>query len=333
MKQLPLRIESQQNPVADEVGALIAVTQPILRGILYAMKRDIVSDLGGCEGVTLKMLARNYRRGDGDCGICFEYAVHDALNRGESSVLERVDDALSRHCNVPGSVVSSILFGAEKSGSIELIETAKDLLTPDSRLRYGSKGQPAKLMKHIDAIAAAFRKREVRLTLPYSISGLWKADLFVGHSDSDRWVGTTVKVNRNLLEPARGMRIGIVPAHQGRNDKITKDDKRNLIVCPIPYDGAFMEIFYRGFGIVQQFIAADSMVPKEVSLPSASDRYVAKLLEDRRDFPVVDVINALAPLAQPGLLLTTERSADLYERRPGTSGIGAAIAPKAKVIQ
>jgi hypothetical protein len=78
-----IRTEQQLNPVGDEVLALVAVVQPILLGVLYALKQDIVEGVGGYENLTLKTLARLYRPGDGDCGICFEYAVHDAMNRGD----------------------------------------------------------------------------------------------------------------------------------------------------------------------------------------------------------------------------------------------------------
>lgn len=66
--------ERQLNPVSDEVLALTAVVRPILSGILYALKTEIVAEAGGYEGVKLKVLPRLYRAGDGDCGICFEYA-------------------------------------------------------------------------------------------------------------------------------------------------------------------------------------------------------------------------------------------------------------------
>jgi hypothetical protein len=39
------------------------------------------------------MLPRLRRPGDGDIGICFEYAVHDALNQRNPMVVERVAEA------------------------------------------------------------------------------------------------------------------------------------------------------------------------------------------------------------------------------------------------
>lgn len=110
-------------------------------------------------------------------------------------------------------------------------------------LLAGNRGRPVKLRDHIDAVAAAFRRREARDLPPWSISGLWKADLFVGTRDADRWVDASVKINREHLERARGLRIGIVPSCQGASDQIVKDDALNLVICPLPHDQAFMEVF------------------------------------------------------------------------------------------
>src|SRR5262249_41171717 len=154
--------------------------------------QDIVAELGGYEGIKLKLLPRAYRAGDGDCGICFEYAVHDAMKRGDGRVLERISDA-AKLCRLnAASKPRSILFGLEKTGTQQLIDTAENTLTDESRLLYGTRGQPVKLRKHLSGIAGAFRKPQAALALPSSIRGLWKADLFVGFSDEDRWVATTV---------------------------------------------------------------------------------------------------------------------------------------------
>lgn len=330
---MQLRLELQTNRVADEVSALTAVVRPILQGTLFALKRDVVAEMGGYDQIKLKMLPRLYRAGDRDCGICFEYAVHDALNRRESSVFDRISDALSTHCHVPGNAIASILFGIEKAGSQQLIETVEDVLTDDSSLLYGTRGRPVKLRRHLDALASAFRKPSARLALPQSISGLWKADLFLGTSDADRWVGTSVKINLRDLEGARGLRIGVVPAREGSSDAIRRDEAKNLVICPLPYDGEFMEIFYGGWGIVQQVIANDANLPSESALPRPPERQVARYLVDRREFPVVDVIRVLQPLAQPELLATTERDADVVASGTAPIETGAVVAPVALRIR
>ncbi len=303
--------ERQLNPVADEVLALTAVIRPILRGVLYALRNDVVQEAGGYEDVKLKMLPRLYRAGDGDCGICFEYAVHEAMQRGDARVLERISDA-AKLCNVPGKDPTSILFGLEKTGAQQLIDTADEILTDDSRLLYGTRGQPAKLRKHLSTLAGAFRNPRTRLALPYSIRGLWKADLFVGFADSDRWVGTTVKINPAQLEGGTGLRIGVIPTKQGRSDKVERDDNKNLVVCPLHHDGDLMQTFYKGWRIVQAFIAADAQVPKQVSLPRPADREVCRILVERREFPVVDVTDAIKAFEQPQLLETTEKGVDFH---------------------
>jgi hypothetical protein len=314
--------------VADEVSALTAVVRPILEGTLYALKGDVVKEVGGHANVKLSMLARLYRPGDGDCGLCFEWAVHDGMNRRDPLLVDRIADALKRHCSIPGRESASILFGAEKTGALNLIDTARDRLTDDSRVLVGDVGQPPKLKKYINTLAAAFRRPAVRLGLPYSISGLWKADLFVGHTDADRWIGTSVKINARDLEPARGLRLGIVPSRAGQSDRITRDESKNMVICPVPHDGSFMEVFYQGWQIVQQFIAADAKMPKEVALPRPADRQVARYLEDRRDFPVLDVVEALLPLSQPELLETKTRDVGVVASRSEETRVNAIIAPQ-----
>lgn len=302
---MQIRSEVQLNLVADEVSAITAVVRPILTGILYSLKADVVAEAGGIDGIKLKMLSRLRRPGDGDTGICFEYAVHDAVRRHEEAVIERVYDALVM-CKVPGNDVGSILFGAEKAGSQQLIDTAAALLTNNSALLSGSRGRPVKLKRHLTSLAAAFRKKGMEIRLPQSISGLWRADLFLGSAEEDYWVGTTVKINPSALQGDRGLRVGIVPAAQGKTDRITKDERRNLVICPLPYDGSFIETFYMAWEVVIAFLNADAMVPKEVALPRPAARTVARYLADRREFPVLDVIEALLPLAQPELLRTDE---------------------------
>lgn len=302
--------EKQINPITDEVLALTAVVRPILKGALYALKSDVVRDVGGYEKVTLRMLPRLIRPGDGDYGICFEYAVHDAMSRRDPMVMERITDAMTL-CNVPGNNAHSILFGVEKSGSQQLIDTAKESLTEDSRLLYGTRGQPIKLRKHLSGIAGAFRRPNARLALPYSIRGVWKADLFAGFLDSDRWVATSVKVNPTQLEGAAGLRIGIIPTRQGQSDAVRRDEMKNLVICPLLHDQNFMQIFYEAWRIVQAFLAADAEVPKEVALPGPHEREIARILFQRRQFTVLDVIEAIAPFGQPELLDTIDKTVDL----------------------
>ncbi|WP_428246468.1 hypothetical protein [Ferrovibrio sp.] len=313
---MKLLIGTQQSPVASEVLARMAIVRPILMGLLTGIKQDVLDELGGMGNMKLFMLPRAYRQGCGDVGFCFEWAIHDAIRRQDPMVMERLTDA-SKRCNLNGSSFQSILFGVEKSGKTRIIDTANELLTDDSRILTGAQAQPPKLKTYMNMLASSFHRPETRASLPSSINGLWKADLFFGATDTDRWLGTTLKINAKQLEGAKGLRIGIVPATQGASDKIHKDDSKNLIICPIPYDGSFMELFYTGWRIVQQFISADAKLPAAVELPAPADRQVAKELEMRRDFPIFDVVKALEAQSQTDLLTETQREVDVFRLREG----------------
>lgn len=306
-----VRQQRQTSPVSDEVLALTSIVRPILAGVLHSLKAQVIADAGGIENIKLRMLPRLRREGDGDCGICFEYAVHEAIAQRDPRVLERVQDA-TRLCNLDGAEPHSILFGLEKSGAQQLIGTAKQVLTDESRVLSGVPGQPAKLRRYLNQLAAAFRRPETRLALPHSINGLWKADLFFGFTDIDRWVGTSVKINSNALEEAAGLRIGVVPVRQGGTDRVRKHESKNLVICPLHHDGDFMQAFYEAWRIVQAFLVEDAQVPREAALPRPVDREVARILAERRDFPVLDVLEAIKPFGQPELLHTDEAETDLF---------------------
>ena len=328
---MKLLIESQVNPIRSEVLARISIVRPILTALLVGIKQEILSELGGIDKVRMFMLPRAYREGCGDVGFCFEWAIHDAIRRREPVVMERLCDA-ARRCKMPGDNFQSILFGVEKSGKTRIIDTANDLLTYESRILSGAQAQPPRLKVYMNMLAAAFNRPETRAALPSSINGLWKADLFFGTTDKDRWLGTTLKINPKQLEGARGLRIGIVPSFQGSSDKIYEDSGKNLIVCPVPYDGSFMELFYTGWRIVQQFIAADAKVPAPVALPTPADRQVAKELEIRREFPVLEVVAALEAQSQSDLLNPIEKQVSSSTERDAANVLNdLLVAPVAAI--
>jgi hypothetical protein len=130
------------------------------------------------------------------------------------------------------------------------------------------------------------------------------------------------------------LRVGIVPTREGFSDAVRKDDKRNLIVCPVPYDHSFMETFYMAWEVVQQFLFADAKVPKEVNLPRPAQRAVARYLADRRDFKVIEVIEALEPLSQPELLQTHEDQVAIVTLKTpdGERDTNSVLAPEPRKI-
>lgn len=105
-----------------------------------------------------------------------------------------------------------------------------------------------------------------------------------------------------------------------------KDEAKNLVICPLHHDGDFMQVFYEGWRVVQAFIDADARVPNEVTLPRPVDREVARILEERRAFPVLEVVNAIGIFGQPELLATTEQQVGIQALK-GEADTDMIIAP------
>jgi hypothetical protein len=319
-----IREERQASPVEEPVSALIAVTRPIITGLVQSLSAEIVGAWASRDLIPLHYVGRLWKKGDGDMGIAFEYAIHEAVQRRHPVVLERITDAL-KLCNNKRGDPASNLFAIEKQGAKQLIGTDLSLITDNSRALSGKQGQPVKLKKHLNQIAAAFRRPSTRLALPQSINGLWKADLFLGSPVPDHWVGTTVKVQPKRLEAAAGLRIAIIPAQAGKSDAIWKDDARRLVVCPIPYDQSFMQTFQEGWRLVQSLCAYDFKMPPDASVPSAAEREAARIYVQRRTYPVGEVLQATQHFAQPHLLDTRQESvpttAFATNVQPGTATI------------
>jgi hypothetical protein len=108
-----LSLAVQLDEVGESVRARYTMTASILRAMLYASKRDMINALGGVEKITLEQLARIYKEGTGDFGICFEYALHDSIRARHKSIYPLVADVLNDFCKIKGNP-ESILFGLGK---------------------------------------------------------------------------------------------------------------------------------------------------------------------------------------------------------------------------
>lgn len=295
------KLQIQQDAVGEAMRARFTMVIPVLRGMLFSTKREMVDALGGIEKITFEQFARIYVESPGDYGICFEYAVHQALRDRDATVHPLVSQVLNDFCGIRAEA-ESILFGAEKTGATSIIETAKDLLTDDSLILVGKAGRPAKLKRYLDDLSKAFRNEKHRDRLPYSIRGLWKADLFIGSPGPDHWVATTLKTKRIDLEAAPGLRIGLFPEERPGQGPGFDEKNPTLILCPLPYSGDFMQLFGASFQILKQIIAKKGQQPGRAALVYEDDQAVAKWLVDRSGYPVMDILEALEPLKQPGLL-------------------------------
>jgi hypothetical protein len=327
----------QAQPIADPVSAKIAIIRPILVSVLRSISGEVVEGSGYSQAsksraaIPLHMLSRLRSQGDGDTGNAFEFAIHEAVNLQDPRVMERITDAL-KLCRIRRGSPESIFFAIERAGAEDLIETRAELITEESVVLAGDGIRPIKLRPHLETLASAFRRQQVREQLPQSIRGLWKADLFLGSADHDHWVGTSVKIQSAALEGAAGLRIGIVPAKSLNRDVVRKDDQRNLIVCPILHDGSYMQAFYETWRIVQVLLNHNFKMPAEVHLPDPEDREVARVFVERRKFALAEVLDATKVFAQPYLLDTNEIEID-RESLGGQPATSTLIVPYARDVE
>lgn len=302
--EITVREERQQNEVADPYSALVAVTRPIIAATLNSVAEEQLAPHGGAHGIKLMHLGRVRKENDGDLGMAFEYAVHQAVIDRDEAVTDRVMTAL-KMCRIEVQEPESILFAIEKDGAKQLIDTRRDLITAESRVLSGKAGRPVYLKKHMNQLSAAFRRTSTHPALPRSIQGLWKADLFLGSPDLEQWVGTTVKYTRGRLESAAGLRVAVIPTGLTDTDRVIKDEQRNLVMCPIPHDYSFMQTFHEGMRIVQILLANDFRPASRDELPSPIEREVAKVWAERRESTVEKALEVIKTFAQPHLLQTT----------------------------
>jgi hypothetical protein len=176
----------QRSRLTDALEAKLAMSVPVLEATLSSLSFDRAQRFGGYAEVTLADLARETREGSGDAGICFELAVHQAIVDRHPLIHPLISEVLDEHMGIKDDA-DSILFGPEKNHVIPILESTQDALTEDSRVWVGNRGQPPKLKRYIPQIINAFRRNEARNRLPRSISGIWKADLFLGGKTIDRW--------------------------------------------------------------------------------------------------------------------------------------------------
>lgn len=305
-----LSLAIQNEEVGEAVRARYAMVASILRAMLYSAHGEMVNALGGTTKITLEQLARIYQEGDGDYGICFEYALHDSIRSRQPAIYPVIEEVLYSFCKIKGGP-ESILFGLEKNGKLNVVETAKNSLTDEARALVGKPGKPPFLKKRIGVLERAFRSVKHRNRLPHSIRGLWQADLFLGSPSAEQWVGTTLKVNRESLKGAAGLRVGVYPSSQKEGPR--KDSDKNLILCPLPYRSDFMVLFSASFQIAKQLMYSNAQMPKPPALIYEDDLAVAEWLSDRRTYPVMGILEALDPLMQPGLLKSAQAGVSVSE--------------------
>lgn len=296
---------------------MFSFISPILFALLMGLKSEVVQSLNGLDNIRLRELARNYREGDGDCGICFEYSIHSAIRKNDPIIMQRINEALNK-CGISGKNTTSILLGFEKNRVLQINDELLSNLTESSTLIADAFGNRIDLLEHIFNISNAFRNPNSRRYLPDVINGLWKADLLLGNKEEDLWAAVSVKINPLSLVYANGIAIGIIPSRWNRI--ISIKTKGKMIVCPLIYDNGFMEYFYATWRTVKSFLKNDAHIPNERLLPYVEQLQIAQVLESKRDTPVMEIVDDIfTKLAHKNIILPEKEpiiTTDIFDTNP-----------------
>jgi hypothetical protein len=114
----------QRTHLNDAVRAKLALAIPVLEATLASLAADRAARFGGYDHVTLADLARETREGSGDAGICFELAVHQAIESRDPLIHPLVSQVLDDHMHIRDPA-DSILFGPEKNHVIPILESVR----------------------------------------------------------------------------------------------------------------------------------------------------------------------------------------------------------------
>lgn len=289
-----------------EKEMVLSFVSPILFALLMGLKNEVVQSLNGYDKIRLRELARNYRNGDGDCGICFEYSIHSAIRKKSPLIIQRINKALEM-CGIHGENTTSILLGFEKNRVLQINDELLSNLTEKSTLITDATGSRINLFEHIYRISESFRSSNTRNRLPNMIKGLWKADLLIGNKDNDLWAATSVKINPIALKSEKGIAIGITPSRWNRPLPIKI--KQSMVICPLLYDNGFMQFFYAAWRTVKLFLISDALVPHERLLYSKVQLQIAEYLEHRRETPVMELVDDIfTKLTHKTILLPENKS-------------------------
>ena len=283
-------------PIGDIYQAQCTLIAACLEAMLHTVAAERADWAQGAERMTLEQLAyfRNDRH-EGEYGICWEYAIHDAIVKKDPLIHNLVSEVLEGECKIKmKDGAQSILFGPEKGHKVPILKSREDVLNEDSRVLVGKAGKPPQLKKHLADLRKAASSIPAREKLPKSIEGLWKADLFLGDPAPNQWVGVTAKTNPGEFEAANGLRLGVYPMllHTGEKQVVRKDDEKNLILVALPYKDSFSEQFYLAMSFVRRFLSQKLSVDEKV-VPHAVQLTIAAMLVRMKGDPVYTVCRYL----------------------------------------
>jgi hypothetical protein len=298
---------TQKEPVDERGRALYAIARSILRAQLDQLSQADLEDLS-CDriDVTMRQLSKLVRlnRDKGMRGDGFEWAIHEAIAGGESTVVDPLSEAMVKASPKYQAMSSprSLLFGYERARYLGFLDATVEnagegaIILPD-----GSRGRPYRFDTWV-AKAAKGVAAEPELTP--RIRKIWKTDLFLSDESRHRHVAATIKSNWHQLEGGPGLRLGIVPQAVDLKPGIRWSKKDQLWLAVLPDPSGFMGLFNDAYESVAEAIFTLGKHDRGSYFykPTPMGQKLQSQLEKYPTARVIDIENALDQAAQQELV-------------------------------
>jgi hypothetical protein len=324
---------AQKGPVDKYGRAMYAVARSIIRAQLDQMTTEDLVDLNvDRPDVNLRQMSKFARlqRDKGMRGDGFEWAVHEAIQGGEPSVVEPIVDAMKRASGPSFKGMSSprsLLFGYERAKYLGFLDALVTEAGHDAVLLPDGQGRPFTFGPWVTVAA---RGKAAEPYLRSRIKQVWKTDLFLSDEDRRRHLGTTIKSNWHALEGGRGLRLAVVP--EAADLPAGLSYHKGMWVTALPDPNGFMGVFNDAYESVAEAILTLGRHDRGLYFykPTPTGQRLREQLEGYGDVKVIDVVNALDEAAQQDLIGVEHRlvSVDAPSWLRLTEARSHVIAPK-----
>lgn len=251
----------QTAPITKRGRAMYSVARSILRALVDQLSDEDLTDMNTDKAdVTLRQLAKHARlqRDKGMRGDGFEWAIHEAIQGQESTVIDPILYAMKKASprGFKGTEVpQSLLFGYERAKYLGFLDAVVNDAADQAVILPDTQGRPPTFGNWVP-VAAQGERAEARLGA--RLRKVWKTDLFLSDEGRHRHVAATIKSNAKQLEAGPGLRIGIVPEAHGIPRGVTFQRSRGqsdgLWVVTLSDPDGFMGLYNDAYSAVAEAI-------------------------------------------------------------------------------
>lgn len=332
---------TQKAPVDERGRALYAVARSIIRALVDQIPESGLTVLNTDRAdVTLRQLAyvARLQRDKGMRGDGFEWAVHEAIQGAEPTVIEPLVSAMKRASPRGFKGLEhpeSLLFGYERAKYLGFLEAVIDNASEEAVILPDTRGRPPAFDNWV-RLAATGEAAEPQLGA--RLKKIWRTDLFVSDQERHRHLAVTIKSNKEQLESGPGLRIGVVPEHKDLPAGVTKQTSKagdSLWVVTLPDPHGFMGLYNDAYGAVGEAVTTLGRHGRGNywQKPTPMAQKIQQQLEDYADVKVAEIEWALNEAAQQDLadvesrLLSVDAPDWLHLGQPDREAISLAPRP------